>query len=287
MKAAPAFAPHLVILQHQLPAGAEWMPEPGGWTFLQIRSGISYWQQPGEALEIPAGSTLVLTGEAPGALRASRLGEVTIHSFRLEPGKLTGLLTLTDEHALKKAAAREPSGFRILPPLNPLSERFKILCLNPNGAVLRKRLQLVQLFVDLFNGELETERQDLAPDLDGRGRLRQFLNQTAAAELVDISLSDLAPRMHCSPRHLSRLFRQEVGASFREKQTEVRLARACELLATSNVKVVDVALTSGYQSPSLFNLVFKRHFGMSPGKWREQQGARRRSRPKFVRALRA
>jgi AraC-like DNA-binding protein len=93
--------------------------------------------------------------------------------------------------------------------------------------------------------------------------------------------------MHCSPRHLSRLFRQEVGASFREKQTEVRLARACELLATSNVKVVDVALTSGYQSPSLFNLVFKRHFGMSPGKWREQQGARRRSRPKFVRALRA
>ena len=72
----------------------------------------------------------------------------------------------------------------------------------------------------------------------------------------------------CSPRHLNRLFREELGASFREKQIELRLARACELLSTSNAKVVDVALESGYQSSSVFSGLFKKHFGVSPGQWR-------------------
>jgi AraC-like DNA-binding protein len=58
--------------------------------------------------------------------------------------------------------------------------------------------------------------------------------------------------------------------SFREKQAELRMVRAQELLATTESKVLEVALESGYQSVSLFNLMFKRRFGVSPGKWREQ-----------------
>ena len=57
--------------------------------------------------------------------------------------------------------------------------------------------------------------------------------------------------------------------SFREKQAQVRLARAQELLATTESKVVEVALESGYQSLSLFNLMFKRRFGMTPARWRD------------------
>ena len=93
----------------------------------------------------------------------------------------------------------------------------------------------------------------------------------AASEFVELSVSDLAPRMSCSRRHLNRLFREELGASFREKQIELRLARACDLLATSNAKVVDVALESGYQSSSVFSELFKRHLGVSPGQWRRQR----------------
>jgi AraC-like DNA-binding protein len=75
----------------------------------------------------------------------------------------------------------------------------------------------------------------------------------------------------CTPRHLSRIFRDVVGMSFRDKHAELRLHRACELLATSESKVVDVALESGYQSLSLFNQMFARRFGMSPGKWRQKR----------------
>jgi len=48
------------------------------------------------------------------------------------------------------------------------------------------------------------------------------------------------------------------------------MARARELLATSNSKVVEVALESGYKSLSMFNLVFTRRFGTSPGRWRQK-----------------
>jgi two-component system response regulator YesN len=115
--------------------------------------------------------------------------------------------------------------------------------------------------------------------------LRRLLNQMAAADFVELSLSDLAPKLCCSPRHLSRLFRAEVGASFREKQTELRLVKACDLLANSDDKVVEVALTSGYQSNSLFNLLFKKRFGISPGKWREQHaqtGSARRKNDRWL-----
>jgi AraC-like DNA-binding protein len=77
--------------------------------------------------------------------------------------------------------------------------------------------------------------------------------------------------MFCSPRHVTRLFREELGASFREKQIELRLARACQLLANSNAKVVEVALESGYQSSSVFSELFKRRYGVSPGQWRRQR----------------
>ena len=49
--------------------------------------------------------------------------------------------------------------------------------------------------------------------------------------------------------------------------------RARELLATTKSKVVDVALESGYQSLSLFNFMFNRRFGMSPGRWRQTFGS--------------
>jgi two-component system response regulator YesN len=98
--------------------------------------------------------------------------------------------------------------------------------------------------------------------------LQELLEQMPASELINLSLPELARKAQCTPRHLGRLFREELGMSFREKQSQIRLERACELLATTESKMVDVALESGYQSLSLFNLIFKRSYGVSPGKWR-------------------
>ncbi len=286
MTTANDFEPHLVVNDIRLPPSAEWLPKFRSWTFIQIRTGISYWQESGGACELAPGSTMALAGAAQGGLRASQLSEVLLSYSCMELEKLDGLLSISEKYSLKNAAAREHPALRILPPNDPVSERFGMLCRSPNTAGFSMRWQLLQLFMDAFRFELEAEPAGLALDLDGRGRLRQFLKKTAASEFLSFSLADLASRMHCSPRHLSRLFCEEVGGSFRDKQTEMRLAKACQLLATSNAKVIDVALTCGYQSNSVFSLMFKKRFGVSPGAWRQKHGRKGASQPKFQRMLR-
>lgn len=243
------------------------MPYFRGWCLLQIRQGVCYLQQTNQTVELSPGSSMVFTEAAGGRLRASQLGEVAISYFCMEPEKLTGLLSLTERESLKKAARRHDLAVQALSATHPISERFNHLCQNQNETNVSLRLQLLQLFVDLFAREMAE-----APtvSLDGRGRLRQLLNQMAESEFVELSLSDLEPQMQCSTRHLSRLFREEVGTSFREKQMAIRLEKACELLTSSNAKVVDVALESGYQSSSVFSELFKKHLGVTPGQWRRR-----------------
>jgi AraC-like DNA-binding protein len=270
MKPKALFEPHLMIQERKLPEGGEWRPQFRAWCFLLVRSGICYWQDAGGAREIPAGTALVLTRAARGGLCASQLSGVEIAFFCLEPEKLAGLLSLGEQQSFRKAALEEKWAARTLSPEHPAVGRFAKVCVNYNVANLAARLQLLQLFVDLLGAEFEQGPAGAELEMDGRSRLRRLLNEMAAEDFVEMSLSDLAPKMCCSPRHLSRLFREEVGASFREKQTELRMGKACELLANSNAKVVEVAMTSGYPSNSLFSLLFKKRFGVSPGKWRQQ-----------------
>jgi len=139
---------------------------------------------------------------------------------------------------------------------------------NENGFSFR--VQLLQVFTDVLGKELNQPAPTPEVVADAKERLRQILQRTPVSELLGISFSELVQMTRCTPRHLSRIFHELVGMSFRDKQTEIRLARACELLATTESKVVDVALESGYQSLSLFNLMFKEHYGTSPSKWRQR-----------------
>ena len=131
------------------------------------------------------------------------------------------------------------------------------------------RLSLLQVFSGIFGDELRQVASQ-GETADARERLRLLLQRMPMADLQEMSFSELARMAHCTSRHLGRIFYDVVGMSFREKRNEIRLARARDLLATSNTKVVEVALVSGYRSLSLFNLMFTRRFGTSPGKWRQK-----------------
>ena len=90
------------------------------------------------------------------------------------------------------------------------------------------------------------------------------------AELSQCSLRDLAGQLNCSERHFSRLFREEFGVPFRARQIELRLLHARQLLANSDDKIINVAYDSGYRHLGLFNVMFKKRFGVTPSEWRQQ-----------------
>jgi AraC-like DNA-binding protein len=133
------------------------------------------------------------------------------------------------------------------------------------------RLQLLQLFVEAFGRELQ-QGMGNGNTTDAKERLRMLLKDLPQAQLLEMNFNELARLTRCTARHFSRIFREVVGTPFRDKRAEVRLDRACQLLATTRSKVVEVALESGFNSLSLFNLMFTRRFETSPGRWRRQHG---------------
>lgn len=263
------YEPHLVVCEVSVPPGGEWVPRSPGWLLAQITRGTGYCLQPQSSQELETGAVILATGRAPGSVRASQLGGLWLSSFSVNPARLTGLITLGEQDFLAQAASRPELSLRILPPHDPVAVKMGELCAAGNSRGLLSRLNLLQLFVEAFGYELQQAASEW-DTTDAKERLRVLLGQTPSAELLEMNFDELARSTHCTPRHLSRIFHNLVGMSFRDKRAELRLTRARDLLANSKSKVVEVALESGYKSLSLFNLMFTRRFGISPGRWRQR-----------------
>lgn len=87
----------------------------------------------------------------------------------------------------------------------------------------------------------------------------------AILEMPDtpMTLADWARRLGIDGRTVQRRFARETGMTFGQWRQQARLLAALERLA-AGVKVVEVALELGYQSPSAFAAMFRRQFGVPP-----------------------
>jgi AraC-like DNA-binding protein len=262
--------PHLVVREIGLVPAGEWNPDWPGWLFAQVTSGQAYSMHSLKNQELDTGAFAVFPTCERGYIRASQVSGASLHYFYVEPERLVGLITVGELRGLLKVSEREKTPPRILAPEHPVSEKFRSLCSGSSGCGLPLRMQLLEIFTEMLAGELKAASEETVSNDPARTRMEQLLQQLPMVALVDLSLNELVEQLGCTPRHVSRLFHEVVGTSFRTKQSEVRLLRARELLATTNNKVVDVAMESGFPSVSLFNAMFKRHFGRAPGEWREQ-----------------
>lgn len=89
---------------------------------------------------------------------------------------------------------------------------------------------------------------------------------------VAVSLTEVAEHVNMNPSSFSRLFRQEMGCSFSEYVTQVRMNEAKKLLIESNMKIHEIAKKVGYVSSSHFVQIFGEFTGMTPGRFRETNG---------------
>jgi two-component system response regulator YesN len=86
----------------------------------------------------------------------------------------------------------------------------------------------------------------------------------------DISLKQLAHAVGINSYYLSHLFRKEMGTSFLEYLTSVRLSVAKSLLKQNGLSMMDICLEVGYQDPSHFAKTFKRKEGVHPTEYRKR-----------------
>ena len=97
-------------------------------------------------------------------------------------------------------------------------------------------------------------------------RLRDIVDTLTEFPRDDRALDVWARTAGASSRTLARLFLAETGMTFGEWRRRRRLLAAVEWLASGR-PVTQVALDLGYESPSAFIAMFKRHMGDTPGQF--------------------
>jgi hemolysin activation/secretion protein/AraC-like DNA-binding protein len=262
---------HLLLQELTLRPSGEWTPRHHEWFMVRLAEGVGYWLQPGVAArQLSVGDGLLTSNSSNGVLRASQLGLLKLQFFSVQPQYLNGLLTVAEWHQLEVAPNNLTSQVSIFTAGEPLGQRFTRLAEQTQREGLPMRCGLLQLWANAITGLLLAPAKESA----GGGRLyerfRQLVGQMPEAELSQCSLRDLAGQLNCSERHFSRLFREEFGVPFRARQIELRLLHARQLLTNSDDKIINVAYDSGYRHLGLFNVMFKKRFGVTPSEWRQQ-----------------
>ena len=100
-------------------------------------------------------------------------------------------------------------------------------------------------------------------------RIWQYIHQRLEQPL---RLPELARLVHMSEGAFSRFFRTRMGKTFPAIVNELRVGRACRLLAESDLPVTDVALACGYTNLSNFNRQFHRLKRTTPLAFRKRYG---------------
>ncbi len=84
-----------------------------------------------------------------------------------------------------------------------------------------------------------------------------------------ITLAELSALTHFSPRHITRQFRAVVGIPLSAYILAQRIADAKSLLATTDMKISDVALQSGFGTAAHFCQQFRGETGYTPKQYRD------------------
>ena len=85
---------------------------------------------------------------------------------------------------------------------------------------------------------------------------------------VEISLNTIAAEVGMSPSYFSSIFSKEMGKTFVEYLTEIRMDRAKELLMCSSMKTSEIGYEVGYKDPHYFSYIFKKTQNCTPKEFR-------------------
>jgi AraC family transcriptional regulator len=125
-------------------------------------------------------------------------------------------------------------------------------------------IQLLWNFSSLpREGEAHVERLSDA-------RVRRVIDYMHTSLADEISLADLADLVGLSSNYFLNAFKKATGKPPHRYLTELRVAKACELLRNPQVPIVNVALAVGFSSQSHFTTVFGRYMKTTPASYRAQ-----------------
>lgn len=125
------------------------------------------------------------------------------------------------------------------------------ICMKVRGSIRRERIDSAKLLIEKAVEYIDQHYQN-----------------------SDLSVDTLCNYLNVSATYFSTLFKREMGMSFVNYLTKVRLDKALQLLNTTDEKTYNISTMVGYMEPNYFSYVFKKQYGVSPSNYRKKHSAK-------------
>ncbi|GCE48148.1 AraC-like protein [Thermosporothrix hazakensis] len=117
--------------------------------------------------------------------------------------------------------------------------------------------------------------QSLQPTLPARN-MNAYRYQLATQYIRDnyaspLTLKEVADELRIGSRQLQRIIREYANETFSSYLEHYRLTQVCLSLTHTDLTVKELAALHGFSSGSYLHYVFKKHLGVTPAHYREQQ----------------
>ena len=124
-----------------------------------------------------------------------------------------------------------------------------------------RTLQMIRFFADI-KGESRREDRNM------NNYVALALNYIQYNYFNDINVASIADMLAINRSYFFRIFKAETGLSPVQYLNNFRIMKAKQLLIESTMPVSEIALATGFTTPSAFYRMFNLKFGMSPSQYR-------------------
>ncbi|WP_019850561.1 AraC family transcriptional regulator [Desulfitobacterium sp. PCE1] len=91
----------------------------------------------------------------------------------------------------------------------------------------------------------------------------QYLNE-------ELSLKRITEYLNINKSYFCKLFKHHMGITYTKFVNELRIEKSKKLLLETDLSILDIALSLGYNNPNYFIKAFKEQLGTTPLKYRKE-----------------
>jgi len=134
--------------------------------------------------------------------------------------------------------------------------------------VLKQDIKYSKLLLNCIIRKLLGERENFQEPTTYVQRAILYLTENFGG---DITLSSTAKHVNISPVYLSKILKKELNVTFSDYLDEMRFSYAQNLLASTDLSILEICYLAGFKDYANFTRRFKKSFCMTPSAYRRMK----------------